>query len=726
MRLSDVVPFELQMLDQWIVWNLEGSRKMPRTIEGRPASTTDPATWAAFEAALEAAPRFSGIGFVFTDADPYCGIDLDGCRDPETGAVQDWAKRWITEFNSYAEVSPSGTGVKIWCRGRWSRETGGKRPIPDAPKITDKTPEIEVYDHARYFALTGKRLRGHTEIRDAQPAIDTLFKAFFTEARQEPRRDQERSSRLSVIERARAYLDAIPGAVSGQDGHGATFRAACILICGFSLTKAEALVLLSEWNRRCEPAWSERELRHKLDDADKQPGARGYLRDSSDPSRVRVPDYEEPRRQTATVEEREPDPDPSRAPLWPVMAPEAYHGLAGDFVSLTEPHSEADPVAILLQFLAAFGSVIGRTAHYDVEADRHFGNLFLALVGVSSKGRKGVSWGHVKHLLSQVEPEWVQDRIISGASSGEGIVEQVRDPVTRMEPTQGAKSKTSEPDYQEKMVDAGISDKRLLVVESELAMPLKNIERQGNNLSALLRDCWDGKERIGFATKRGSRATGAHISIVGHITKHELLRMFDSTEAGNGFGNRFLWAMVRRSKCLPFGGTVPENELGILSHRLRRAIDHARRAGSVPMGEDAREGWIGVYPALSDPKPGLLGSMIGRAEAQTVRLALLDESPQISLPHLEAALAVWQYCEDSARMIFGDSLGDPTADDILEAIRGATPGGMTRSEIRDLFQRHKSGEEITRALQALFESGLAEFTRETTDGRPIERWTVSR
>jgi hypothetical protein len=69
---------------------------------------------------------------------------------------------------------------------------------------------------------------------------------------------------------------------------------------------------------------------------------------------------------------------------WPVMADAAYHGLAGEVVKTIEPHSEADPVALLLQVLVLAGSVIGRLPHYQVESDRHHANLFCVLVGASA------------------------------------------------------------------------------------------------------------------------------------------------------------------------------------------------------------------------------------------------------------------------------------------------------------------------------------------------------
>jgi len=126
-----------------------------------------------------------------------------------------------------------------------------------------------------------------------------------------------------------------------------------------------------------------------------------------------------------------------------------------------------------------------------------------------------------------------------------------------------------------------------------------------------------------------------------------------------------------------------------------------------------RERWIQVYGPLSRGEEGLLGAATRRAEAHVVRLAAiyatLDTSEQITMPHLQAALAVWRYSLDSARWIFGDTLGDPTADEIW-ALAKDRPAGVTRSEVRDLFSHNKKAREIDRALTVLKEAGRLKRT----------------
>ena len=165
------------------------------------------------------------------------------------------------------------------------------------------------------------------------------------------------------------------------------------------------------------------------------------------------------------------------------------------------------------------------------------------------------------------------------------------------------------------------------------------------------------------------------------------------------------------------------------SRKLRSAATFAERPIRMRRSTRARKLWKKTYPSLTAEVPGLLGAVISRAEAQVIRLAtiyaLLDRSSLIRKRHLSAALAVWRYCEDSARYIFGDALGNPLADTVLRELR-RHPNGLTRNEIRELFSRNRSEAEISRALVFLLEGGWVSCTPEQTGGRPSERWVATR
>lgn len=410
-------------------------------------------------------------------------------------------------------------------------------------------------------------------------------------------------------------------------------------------------------------------------------------------------------------------------PKWPKpLAHEAFYGLAGGVVRRIEPHTESDPAALLVQFLCAFGNIIGRNSHFQIEADKHFGNLFVILAGESAKGRKGTSWGQVSKLFEQVDPVWKQNCVRSGLASGEGLLWAVRDPIEKQQP-----KKECPDQFETVVVDPGVSDKRLLTIESEFAAVLKALEREGNKLSAMIRDAWDRGELSSLTKSATAKASNAHISICGHITKTELLRYLSMTETANGFGNRFLWVCVKRSKLLPEGGRQPDmtNEI----NQLRDAVDFGRRAHSLSFDPAARSMWIELYEDLSKESPGLLGAMTARAEPQILRLAsiyaLLDRASLVSLSHLQAAVAVWDYCEASCAYLFGGQTGDKTADKILEALV-ICPEGMTQTEIHEqVFNRHAKASDMARALETLERFGLIQKKSEPGQGRTASRWFAS-
>jgi hypothetical protein len=395
-------------------------------------------------------------------------------------------------------------------------------------------------------------------------------------------------------------------------------------------------------------------------------------------------------------------------PGWPrPLEPETYHGCAGRIVQALAPHTEADQSAILAQLLISFGNLIGRSAHFSIDGAEHYTNLFAVLVGRSSRARKGTSWVRTRRVLSSVDDDWVRTRIESGLSSGEGLITAVRDPDLSNS-------------------DIGVADKRLLVQEPEFANVLKNADRQGNTLSVVLRRAWDDGS-LQVLTRTATKATGAHISVIGHITLEELKRCLSATEQANGFANRFLWVCARRSKLLPLGSGSTE-DLRYEIQQLSKVAEIARSIGKMEFDHDAREMWIDAYPQLSRERPGLLGAVTNRSEAQTLRLAcifaLLDGSATIGVRHLAAGLEVWRYCEDSAGFIFGGVAGDSTADEILSRLK-SFPEGLTRDEIgRVVFARRKNSGEVSRALDALEWDGRIISCTEPTKGRSATRYRL--
>jgi hypothetical protein len=403
---------------------------------------------------------------------------------------------------------------------------------------------------------------------------------------------------------------------------------------------------------------------------------------------------------------------------WPELAREAEHGLCGELIFWLAPDTEADYAALLLQFLVSFGNAVGRKPHCLIEGTKHYSNLFTVLAGQTAKARKGTAADRIHQLFEVADKEWARRCVRGGISSGEGILWAVRDPIFSMR--KGALECT----------DPGVEDKRLLLDEREYQQALTVMTRPGNTVSRIIRDAWDGREHIESLTKNSpAKVTAPMVSIVSHITIEELREALDRTAMANGYANRFLFACVRRGQLLPHGGDPASNQRALkeLCPKITVALTKARAFEQVEMTPTAVKRWEKIYYALSADQPGLLGAITARAEAQVRRLALVyaltDGVGEVDVVHLNAAEALWKFCAASVKHIFGDTVGDPLADEILRALRANLIGGMTRSELLLMFRNspHRAGA-IGAALLRLQQLGLTRCEQSATGGRPVERW----
>ena len=231
----------------------------------------------------------------------------------------------------------------------------------------------------------------------------------------------------------------------------------------------------------------------------------------------------------------------------------------------------------------------------------HHARLFVALVGDTSRARKGTSREPVVRIVRAAHkavterstaayPLGLPLHISDGPlSSGEGLVWAIRDPSE-------ATTKEGDP------VDPGVDDKRLVVIEGEFGGALRVAGREGSSLSAILRSAWDGVRLCPLISGRSRAivsATDPHVGIVGHVTATELERVLSECDIFNGLANRFLWACVRRPKFVPVPRPMSENVITTLGARLADVLTHAAVAGDVGMSSAAIEAWTTVYPELT-------------------------------------------------------------------------------------------------------------------------------
>lgn len=350
----------------------------------------------------------------------------------------------------------------------------------------------------------------------------------------------------------------------------------------------------------------------------------------------------------------------------------ALYGPVGEIVRAILPHTESDAVAVYVQLLVGLGSLIGPSPYFIADGSQHRPNLFAVVCGRTAKARKGTSWQQARMVLEEVDEDWARRRVKSGTVSGEGITQ---------------------------VFEEG-GDRRLLLVEGEFAQVLQVLKREGNTVSVLLRQAWDGQRIAVLRRTDPIEVEGAHLSMIGHITVPELHRLLAQVDMSNGLANRCLWLHADRSKLLPEGGGTPEYRSPL--ERIRTAVQSARVRNEVKRDRDATRLWANIYAELSEPPAGRLGDLLCRGEAQVMRLALLfallDESKHIHCDHLNAALTLWQYIEACTKHIFADVCYSAKGQRLWNALQHRP---LTFTDIHTLFSRNLRSGELEQLLKEL-------------------------
>lgn len=372
------------------------------------------------------------------------------------------------------------------------------------------------------------------------------------------------------------------------------------------------------------------------------------------------------------------------------LAKEAFHGILGAIAKAVAPLTEADPGAILVQGLTIFGNVASNAAFLEL-GPKQRANLAMILVGETGRGRKGTSLDIARRPFDLAYPEhsplW-----LPGVASGEAIPAHV----IRKAPEQ-----------------------RAIMIETEFGRLLKVMGRDGSTLSQTFRAAWDGSA-IGVSRSREEEIVAwdaHHISLIGHITPVELRATLTATDQADGFANRLMFFATRRSRLDPF----PESPDGAISpyvDELRDAILAAHRYAELKLDAAARDRWEGYYRELdSAPRLGLAGALTARHATQVRRLALIyalaDQSPRVTVIHLEAAIAIAEYAKRSVTWAFGDSTGNLHADELR--IMLAEDGELSWSEAKAKLGI-RLGHVMREAVDTLIAAGYATVEKQAREG----------
>ncbi|TAN52028.1 MAG: hypothetical protein EPN21_05070 [Methylococcaceae bacterium] len=421
-----------------------------------------------------------------------------------------------------------------------------------------------------------------------------------------------------------------------------------------------------------------------------------------------------------------PDEGADRTIAPPKPTEAMLYGLVGDVARAASAQSEINPVAAAAGFLSFLGAMVGRDVYYPIGDTWHHPRLFTLHIGRSSRGGKGESLGITRRIrlaIEQEHPDLLGQVHSGGLSSREGLAMLIHDGWT-----QGRE--TFEP----------IHDKRLWVIEGEFANVLHQAKRDGNTLSAALREIWDGGS-IRPATKTSRVwASNPHVGLAGAITPSELLGLIRARELSNGFANRFLMFWAERQGEVPFPPSTPPAMLAGLAERTRAVLAFAK--GNYPKEQDSRAMhlshdtrglWEASYRALKRPlESELLSGLMERRAPHAARLAMLfaltDQSLVIEPWHLRAALAWVDYSTASVRYVFSNQAQEARASE-MERLAGmireflaGRPDGVELKEItNDCFSRRKTPiplDEVLSSMLADHSSGLEMEERPRADGRP--------
>jgi hypothetical protein len=389
-------------------------------------------------------------------------------------------------------------------------------------------------------------------------------------------------------------------------------------------------------------------------------------------------------------------------PEVPVAPAAMFAGVLGDITYAAVPSTEADPVGIYASLQASAGAVTGPGPYVRVGNIRHPLLLWPLLMGRTGSGRKGEATSTSNVFVARAAPLAWEAIVVSGMSSGEGLIERIADDET--------------------------DDKRLLVIEPEFTSVMARAKREGSTLGQIQRLAWDGRGLSVLNRKQRGRAqlkaSSSHIAVIAHVTPREFrLRMADAELAGGTY-NRYLPLFVERSRLIPIPEAVEEPVVAAHAAELSFAIDRAREISVIHLGPDATSLWTGeLYPEFSesDDDDYAYSEFARRAAPYCLRIAglhaALDGRHLISKDDLTAAGEQVRYSIASARYVLGGQHRDPRLDRLTRAITEAGQAGITRAQVSALFSRNLSSAVLDELLADLVDGGTCEVLHVPTGGR---------
>lgn len=709
---AEQIPDELKSLQQWVCWQLEetdrGITKVPKVAWSRRAnaSTTNSKTWAPLNTALDHFNQghHNGVGFVFTEHDPYCGIDLDKCREPESGKIEPWAVDILKTLNSYSEVSQSGKGIHIIIKAKLPGK-GTKKHLPGT------THEVEIYDRGRFFITTGDQLEEYpADVRERQDEVVELYHSLQSNATDKPTEKktiQQVSPVLSddniikIASEARngqKFNDLMAGNWEPHYPGGSESEAdgGLAALIGFYTQDFDQILRIIERSQLWDDKWKRKDYQESTIN-----GALAKLTDfwGYRPTTVGVNDSSPP-----AVEERTPPPN-----KFDLKALSPPAGFLREYMKFQEPLSEAPEHLHLFSGLLLLSSAIGKRVYFTVATERKYSNLWIVLIGGSGTKKTTV----VNAAGTTFNEAGFKDNRLPTQFTSEILIEMLsKNPVGTF-------------------------------FWSEWGSTMEQWSKTyASDIMSILTDLYDSGYFSRWLRSDKFEIEGACINMLCGCTPNWLKTVLTPQRASMGFWPRFLFVPTGEpEKYLPIPPTPDPEKIQNLAAMLKAISDSVPESYPQEANFDEVEGLYGGWyitakEAARKSGDELRSAFLTRLLDYAKKIAILVELSQvkkrkgitavkISIESMEYAIQLVEWLEGTAQNTVAQATKSAMSElesRVLDYIKTKDAAGVLRRDISQRFHR-EDNRAVTWALENLVNAELVRMTHtKPPKGRPGKRY----
>lgn len=675
------IPLELKIWPNWVCWSLEMREgeltKVPKNpYTGGNAKTNDRNTWGGFDSAVkywEAHKNngIAGIGYVFSANDPFTGIDLDKCRNPETGEIEPWARDIITRHNSYVEISPSGRGVHIIINGR-------------VPPGGNNKGQVEMYSQSRFFTVTGQHLEGTpTTIEKRQVALEALHTEIFGhEKREASPNPLEPSPGIkltddAVIAKARAqngdkFDRLMAGDLTEYDGDDSRADLAICSLLGFWTQDAVQIDRLFRQSKLMRPKW---DVKHHSD-------GRTYGQGTIQKALAGLTETYQGSQAGGSYKNEEEQPQTSLIPRWPQ---EVMTGAAGHFARAYANYLETPECFLFMSYLTVLGHVVGDKVILASEIKPQ-PRLYIVLLGESADTRKSTSINKTIDFFGETLGPGVINPVM-GVGSAEGLAEAIKK-----------------------------SPKVLLVLDEFKAL-IQKCQIDGSVLLPCINTLFEGNTYHNHTKKNAIMLNNAKLSLVAACTLDTYQTMFNSQFQDIGFPNRLFVVIGSGQRKFATPKVMPDNDKEPLKCELREILAFveqlsAKEPYAIPIDPEAEaifnDWYFSLEPSVHTKRLDTYGHRL------MLLLAVNEMKNRITPDIAEKTVALLNY-QLRARLFADPIDADNTIARVEEKMRRIlATGSRSKSDLEKYGHKKRVGNWIWKmALRNLTDDGEVEVIRPT-------------